>query len=43
MAQMMDELGLQQYIDQIFSRYDNRKDGSLDASELVNFFNDMFS
>ena len=33
---------LQQYIDQIFSRYDRDRSGTLDASELASFFNDVF-
>jgi hypothetical protein len=33
---------LKTYIDQIFSRYDRDNSGSLDSSELANFFNDLF-
>jgi Ca2+-binding EF-hand superfamily protein len=33
---------LRSYINQIFARYDRDKSGSLDASELAGFFNDLF-
>lgn len=36
------ESQLKVYIDQIFDRYDRDRSGNLDASELANFFNDLF-
>lgn len=33
---------LQNYIDQIFNKFDRDRSGTLDASELANFFNDVF-
>lgn len=33
---------LQNYIDQIFQKYDRDNSGSLDANELALFFNDVF-
>ena len=34
---------LQSYIDQIFSRFDRDRSGTLDPSELAAFFNDVFA
>ena len=33
---------LQQYIDQVMMRYDTNRNGTLEAHELVNFFNELF-
>lgn len=33
---------LQQYIDQVMYRYDTNRNGTLEAHELVRFFNDLF-
>lgn len=33
---------LQQYIDQVMFRYDTNRNGTLEAHELVRFFNDLF-
>ena len=39
---MISDIALQQYIDQIFGKYDLDLSGTLQAAELVNFFNEMF-
>ena len=33
---------LQQYIDQVMIRYDTNRNGTLEAHELANFFNELF-
>lgn len=40
---MINDYQLQQYIDQVFSRYDRNYSGSLDVNELSFFFNDIFA
>ena len=39
---MIGEQELQQFIQQVFQKYDRDRSGSLDAMELTNFFNDVF-
>ena len=39
---MIADSALQSYIDQIFNKYDRDYSGTLDASELACFFNDVF-
>ena len=36
------DVQLQQYIDQVFLKYDRDRSGTLDANELAGFFNDLF-
>lgn len=38
----MNDVTLQQYIDQVFAKFDLDLSGTLQAAELVNFFNEMF-
>lgn len=38
----INDITLQQYIDQIFNKFDLDLSGTLQAAELVNFFNEMF-
>ena len=40
---MISDSQLQQYIDQIFYKYDQDRSGTLDAQELSMFFNDIFA
>ncbi len=40
---MIGDYELQQFIDQVFSKYDRDRSGTLDSNELTNFFNDVFS
>ena len=40
---MINDFQLQQYIDQVFSRYDRDYSGTLDPNELHLFFNDIFA
>ena len=42
MAQISDQQ-LQNYINQVFGRYDRDNGESLDVNELANFFNDVFA
>lgn len=39
---MVNDMQLQQYVDQVMSRYDYNRSGTLESGELVNFFNDLF-
>lgn len=40
---MINDFQLQQYIDQVFNKYDRNYSGTLDANELHLFFNDIFA
>ena len=40
---MINDYQLQQYIDQVFGRYDRNYSGTLDPNELHLFFNDIFA
>ena len=40
---MITEQELQQFIEQVFNRYDRDRTGTLDSNELAAFFNDVFA
>ena len=40
---MIDDNTLRGYIDQVFSKYDRDRSGTLDPNELAGFFNDVFA
>lgn len=39
---MVNEATLRNYVDDVFRNYDRDMSGTLQASELANFFNDVF-